>query len=139
MTLSRNTIDKIRAATGADTVPGRRTTFNDDGTVSQEGTVPYGYTLVGAINKLERIAENMDEYDITFADLPTKKQTEFEEAHEALQYHVSNLSNEFADNVVGQDDGIELPNGKTVDFPKQVMSGKNSKDLPDSPGNSGSN
>lgn len=43
-------------------------------------------------------------------------------------------SNEFADNVVGQDGGLELPNGKTVDLPKQAMAGNSSKDLPDAPG-----
>lgn len=129
MPVSRDTIDTIRRANGAES------TLGSPPTGDSSGTSPYGFTLVGAINQLERIAENMDEYGLAFADLSAEKQAEFERAHEAFQWHIARLSNVFAGDVVGNDGAIELPNGNTIDLPKQALSGSSSANLPSDPGN----
>lgn len=122
--IPQSAIDTVRASNGADSVPG-------DGE-----TAPYGYTLVGSIQQLQRIAERMDEYGLTFGDLSESKQSDFEQAHEALQWHVAEMSNCLADCFVSTDDSIELPNGNSVDLPKQVSQAATSKDLPDTPARS---
>lgn len=66
--IPRDTIEKIRASNGTDTVPGNRTAVTEDeqgNEVVEKGDVPYGYTLVGSLQQLERIAEEMDEYGLT--------------------------------------------------------------------------
>jgi len=81
---------------------------------------PNGRNLVGALNQLQRIAADMDEYGLALADLPAEKQAEFEAAHEDFQHYVQLLSRFLQEDVAESDDSIELPNGKTVDLPKQA-------------------
>jgi hypothetical protein len=81
---------------------------------------PNGRNLVGALNQLQRIAADMDEYGLTLEDLPAEKQAEFQAAHEDFQHYVELLSRLLQEDVAGSDDSIELPNGKTVDLPKQA-------------------
>lgn len=141
MTLSQNDINEIRAINGASTTlgsqPRTETTTDEDGNAVEEeiaGEAPYGYILVGALNLLEREAEHMDEYGLALTDLSQDKQDELELAHEALQWHVSELSHILADGFVGSDDAIELENGSTIDLPKAALEATQSKDLPERAG-----
>lgn len=119
MTLQQEQLDTIRGVTGASSVPSE---------------VPHGHTLVGAINSLERIATEMEEYGLTYSDLPSEKQQKFDNAHEDLQFHIKLFGNLFAQDLVGADTDIELPSGKTVDLPLQATAaGSNSANIPNNP------
>lgn len=126
MPISQDTITELRRSHGADSTLGTPPTDTD------AGTAPYGMTLVGAINKVERIAEHMDEYGLAYADLPADKQAEFDRAHEALQFHIANLNNVLT-GMVGADDSITLPNGASVSLPLAATSGSNSASIPNKP------
>jgi hypothetical protein len=138
MTVNRDFIDIIRESTGTAPTPGRFPGVDNDEDVEDDpGEPPYGYTIVGAINELDRIAEEIDEYDLALADLNTEKQQRFELAHEALQHHVGSLSNCLADGFVEKDDSLELPNGSVVDLPRAAIKSSSSKDLPENPAGGG--
>lgn len=127
MTLTKQHLDDLEKSLGPGPLSG--------------SDAPNGRNLLGALNNLRDIAERMDEYGLTYDDLGDEKQAEFEAAHEDLQYHIEKLVNVFGGDLVGSDDAIELPNGNTVDLPKQATAvGARSKNLPNDPrGNGGGN
>lgn len=127
MTLTKQNLDDLEKSLGPGPLSG------DD--------APNGRNLLGALNNLLDIAERMDEYGQTYSDLSDEKQAEFDGAHEDLQFHIKKLANVFGAELVGADDAIELPNGNTVDLPKQAIAvGSTSKNLPNDPrGNGGGN
>lgn len=87
--------------------------------VSASGNdAPNGNNLVGAVNNLQRLLEEMDDYGVSYSDLSDDKQQELDEIVEDLRYHIKKLANLTAE-TVGADDEMELPNGNTVDIPGQ--------------------
>lgn len=96
--------------------------------------------LVGAVNTLERIAAEMDDFGVTDpANLPDDRQQEYTEAAEDLRHWLVELANLLAVDLVGSDDSIELENGKDVALPGTALgTGGGSADLPDRPSGGGS-
>lgn len=119
--ITRETIDVLRNAHGAGTAPG------------DDETAPYGYTLLGALNQMERVAQRMDDYGISYSSLPADTKEKFDKAHDAFQWHVRTLTNEYADNVTSSDGSIELPNGKEVGLPNAALNADTNKDIPGPP------
>lgn len=127
MPLSQSTLEELRKSHGAEATLGQAPTD------SSTGTVPYGFTLVGSLNQIERIAEHMNEYNLSYADLTAEKQGEYDRAHEALQYHIKNLSNVMVNDMVGNDGSITMPDGTNIDLPLAATSGVNNANIPNKP------
>lgn len=124
MTLSQDDLKNLDEALGTSRV---------DGSLSGDGA-PNGRNFNGALNSLVTIAEQMDDYGLAYSDLPSDKQTEYDEAHEDMQHYLKLLANVFGADLVGADDNIELENGNTVDLPLAATSaGSNTAELPDRP------
>lgn len=120
MTISQSTLQELEEALGTGAASGQN--------------APNGRNLQGALNQLQRIAQDMQEYGLALSDLPQEKQTQCEEAHEDYQYYRELLANVFAVDLEGADNAIELPDGSTVDLPLQPSKGSGtSTDIPSKP------
>lgn len=143
MTLSTDDIEDVRTAVQSEGDIPRvfshtetETVVNEDGEEEEVETDVYRnrMNLLGALNQLERIAGDLDEYGITVSELPDEKRETFEQAHEDFQYWVSLLANKLPEDIAGLDESIELDNGNEIDLPLDPMeAGEKEVQLPDQP------
>jgi hypothetical protein len=90
------------------------------GTGPQSGqSSPNGHNVQGALNVITRTAQDMQEYGVSLSDLPDEKATEYRAAVEDLRHYREMLAKEFAEELAGSLDGIELPDGSIMEFPGQ--------------------
>lgn len=81
---------------------------------------PNGHTVQGALNRVSRIAQEMNEYGLTLDDLPEEKADEYDAAHEDLQFWADTLGRLLLQDLAGEDGQIELPGGEVVDLPRDA-------------------
>jgi len=90
------------------------------GTGAQSGqSAPNGHNVQGALNVVSRVAEDMDDYGLSVADLPDEKATEYREAVEDLRHYRARLETFFAEDLVNELDGIQTSSGTVMPFPDE--------------------
>jgi hypothetical protein len=104
MPLTQTELKAIEEAFGTSGVAGR--------------TAPYGHTVQGALNVLTRAAEDMVGYGLEPADLPSEKKAQMREAIADLEHYRQKLATLFADDLKGELEAVELPDGTVVQLPE---------------------
>lgn len=88
------------------------------------------YNLVGAINEMENVIEDMEQYGLTYTDLSADQQEALDLGQQALHYYEDQLGNLLAsftanDGAVERDDGTQI-----VDLPNAATTAATTADLP---------
>jgi len=88
------------------------------------------YNLVGAVNELTNILDEMERYGLAYSDLTAEQQEDLGLAQEAIQYYEAELGGLLA-SFTGDDGAVEDDNGNAlVDLPGAATSAASNVDLP---------
>lgn len=99
-------------------------------TVTDSDDAERAYNLVGAVNALTSILDEMEKYNLSTADLTDEQQEELDLAQQALQYYEGELG-ALLGSFTGNDGGVTLGDGTTVDLPNAASSAASNVDIPD--------
>lgn len=96
---------------------------------------PNGRNLIGAANELVSIAEKMETYGLSYADLPEEEQTDLDEAFEDLQHNWAALANLLA-GWTDDDATVDDADGNPIADPPDVAASAAAEapDIPADPG-----
>jgi hypothetical protein len=87
------------------------------------------YNLVGAVNEMTAVFDEMEKYDLAWGDLTAEQQNAVGRGQEALQYHMSELGPLLA-SFTGNDGTVTLSDGRVIDLPNAATDATQSGDFP---------
>lgn len=99
----------------------------ESATITQDGT-DYDYNLIGAVNEMLTVFEDMEKYGLAWSDLTTEQQNAVDRGQQALQEQAGNLG-DLLSTIGGNDGDVTLGDGRTIDLPNPA-SNTTSKDIP---------
>ena len=74
------------------------------------------YNVIGAVNEMMTVLEDMEKYGLAFSDLTQEQQEALDLGQQALQYHEAKLGR-LLESFVENDGSITLSDGTVVDLP----------------------